>query len=164
MEIILATEQHIPVIRDIAYDTWPHTFGDILSKEQIAYMLEWMYSADSLKKQMNELGHQFFIATEGDRFYGYISYEVNYNQRPKTKIHKIYILPQSQGLGVGKKLMDKVIETATAHQDTHLTLNVNRHNKALDFYKKIGFEVSGKEDIDIGDGFIMADYVMTKTI
>lgn len=164
MEIILATEQHIPVIRDIAYNTWPHTFGDILSKERIAYMLELMYSTGALKKQINELGHRFFIAAEGDRFYGYASYEVNYKQGPKTKIHKIYILPQSQGLGVGKKLMDKVVETAAVHQNTQLTLNVNRDNKALDFYKKIGFEVSDKEDIDIGDGFIMEDFVMVKAI
>jgi ribosomal protein S18 acetylase RimI-like enzyme len=37
---------------------------------------------------------------------------------------------------------------------------VNRDNPAIQFYQKFGFEIIDKEDIDIGNGFLMEDYVM----
>jgi ribosomal protein S18 acetylase RimI-like enzyme len=45
-----------------------------------------------------------------------------------------------------------------------LQLNVNRNNKAIDFYKKHGFEIIREEDNDIGEGFFMNDFVMEKKI
>jgi ribosomal protein S18 acetylase RimI-like enzyme len=39
-------------------------------------------------------------------------------------------------------------------------VNVNRHNKALHFYEKYGFKIIREEDIDIGEGYFMNDYVM----
>jgi ribosomal protein S18 acetylase RimI-like enzyme len=41
---------------------------------------------------------------------------------------------------------------------------VNRHNRALHFYEKQGFKIIREEDIDIGSGYFMNDYVMELTI
>ncbi|QMW06525.1 GNAT family N-acetyltransferase [Spirosoma foliorum] len=164
--IIQATEQDLPLIRDIAYQTWPNTFGEILSPDQISYMLEMMYSQDALTTQINEKKHVFLIAknTDSTEYLGYVSYELDYTGKPLTKIHKIYLLPASQGKGVGRLLIDQVGHIATAHHNTHLGLNVNRYNKAIQFYERMGFSVVGTEDIDIGDGFLMEDFVMEKPL
>ena len=45
-----------------------------------------------------------------------------------------------------------------------LTLNVNRFNKAIDFYLKNGFKIIKEENIEIGNGFLMEDYVMEKIL
>jgi GNAT superfamily N-acetyltransferase len=164
MEIITAKDEHLPIIKQIAYDTWPATFGEIISPQQIAYMLEWMYDVDALKKQIKESGHVFILAVENGEYFGYASYETNYKNQPKTKIHKIYILPKSQGKGVGRMLMDTVADAARAQNNYTLTLNVNRQNNAVDFYKRIGFEITGHENIDIGEGFLMEDYILDKKL
>ena len=164
LTIKAATEADFPTIRQIAYDTWPQTFGQILSEQQIAYMLDLMYSLPSLQAQVQQQGHVFLLASEAENPLGYISYELNYQQTTATKIHKIYILPQAQGKGVGKALIDAATAVGLANQNEALLLNVNKYNKALQFYERIGFEVIGQEDVDIGEGFLMEDFTMKKPI
>ena len=158
--IIDADEELYPAIHSLAHRTWPHTFGDILSKEQITYMLGWMYSIPSIKEQVEIKGHHFILVKKDNDFVGYASYEVNYDGSDSTKLHKIYVLPECQGTGAGKILMDEVIKRTVNAGNKNLLLNVNRENPALGFYKKKGFEVIKTEDIDICNGYFMNDYVM----
>ncbi len=153
-----------PVIQYIAHQTWPDTFGKIISSEQIAYMLDWMYSIPALQEQVDIKGHRFLVATKEDEDMGYISYELNYKGSSKTKIHKIYILPSAQGKGIGKALFELVTAFAQQNGNTALLLNVNRQNPAVQFYEKQGFVVVAHENIDIGNGFLMEDYVMEKSL
>jgi len=160
MQILPAIPSHIPVIRSIAHDTWPVTYGHILSEKQMVHMLDWMYSDKSLREQMEERGHHFLVAMEDDRCYGFASYEINGKKPGTTKIHKLYILPQSQGKGVGSLLVNAIATAALANDNSLVTLNVNRQNKATGFYTRIGFRIAGSEDIDIGEDFPMEDYIM----
>lgn len=77
-----------------------------------------------------------------------------------TKLHKIYVLPEAQGKGIGKALMEEVIAKAKNKGQLALSLNVNRENKAVAYYKSLGFKIIKTEDILIGNGFFMNDYVM----
>lgn len=159
MEIQVARIEHLPIIQKIAFDTWPVTYGHLMSKEQFTFMLNWMYSLESLQQQFTS-GQIFLLATENEKSYGFASFELNYKGLSKTKIHKLYILPDSQGKGVGKLLVQKIKESALANRNTTLTLNVKRDNQALAFYNRIGFQIIADEDIDIGHGFMMRDYVL----
>ena len=160
MQILPANPSHIALIRQIAYDTWPATYGHILSESQLAYMLDWMYSPDMLRQQMMDQGHCFLVAMEDDVCYGFVSYELNSKKPGTTKIHKLYILPQSQGKGVGSKLVYAVATAALENNNDTVILNVNRENRATGFYQRIGFGIAATEDIDIGQGFLMQDYIM----
>ncbi|NQX43314.1 L-amino acid N-acyltransferase YncA [Pedobacter steynii] len=164
LHIYNATSSDFPIIQEIAYITWPDTFGAILSKEQISYMVEMMYSTAALTEQTTQKKHQYLLVKDETKHLGYASYELNYKGLSKTKIHKIYILPEAQGKGVGKLLMNTITDIARKNQDTILSLNVNRDNAAFDFYKNIGFEKVGEENIDIGDGFLMEDFIMDKKL
>ncbi|WP_080906049.1 GNAT family N-acetyltransferase [Parabacteroides sp. Marseille-P3160] len=166
MKIIAAQEEHIPVIREIAYKTWPEAYLNILTEEQSEYMLDWMYSASALKEQMLQLEHRFLLAKEEDSavFQGYVSYELHYKERPETKIHKLYVLPEYHGRSIGRILIDKVAEEAKKNNDTAILLNMNRMNKALNFYTHLGFRIIGEENIDIGKGFLMEDYIFKKDL
>ncbi|GAB3576126.1 GNAT family N-acetyltransferase [Spirosoma luteolum] len=156
--------QH-PVIQQIAHQTWPSTFGAILSPAQIDYMLSWMYSIDALHEQVEQKGHVFLLAeSDTGEPLGFCSYELHAGGQPVTKVHKIYLLPAAQGQGVGRLLLDAVAARATEAGDRALRLNVNRFNKAVSFYEKVGFSVVGQEDIDIGNGFLMEDYIMAKPL
>ncbi len=167
-----AGSDDIEIIRTIAKNTWPVTFRDILSDKQIEYMLEMMYSHDSLIEQMSKKNHVYLLSYENIKegevfrpvYTGYLSYELNYSNRDKTKIHKIYILPQFQGYGYGRALIEEVRIRAISNSNYTVTLNVNRNNRAVEFYKTLGFVITAEEDIDIGNGFLMEDYKMEMII
>ncbi len=84
---------------------------------------------------------------------------------PQTyKLHKIYVLPSQQGKGSGKFIIDQLTNAMKIKGASALQLNVNRNNPAKSFYEKIGFAVIKEEDIDIGSGYFMNDYVMEKKL
>jgi len=159
-----ATINDIPIIQDIAHATWPSTFEEILSKQQIEYMLEMMYSTESLIEQIETKKHLFFLAKENKSPLGFVSVELNYQNELKSKIHKIYMLPKAQGKGIGKILMQKAEELAQENNQKSITLNVNRFNKALNFYEKLGYKNSKTENIQIGNGYLMEDFVLEKQL
>lgn len=151
-------------VKTLAYKTWPTAFAGILSPEQIDYMLDMMYSDTSLTQQIEEKGHRFYIFSENGYDCGFISLEANHNKTSATKIHKIYVLPELHGKSIGKALINFAEGFALQINNNKLLLNVNRENKAVGFYKKMGFDITETVDIAIGEGFFMNDYVMSKTL
>ena len=156
MDIRLATEIELPILESLAREIWPHTYSDIITKEQMDFMLNWMYSKETLSKQL-KAGHEFYILKKDSTDIGFLAIE---QAGDELKVNKVYVLPTSQGLGAGKKLMDKAIERAKAKRCSYIFLQVNRDNTAKFFYDKLGFTIRREEKFDIGHGFFMDDYVM----
>lgn len=153
-------KEELSKVKEIAHQTWPSTFGAILSAEQIAYMLNWMYDLPLLESQVEE-GHTFLLAEEQGTAIGFAGFELFYKEGMKAKLHKLYLLPSSHGKGTGKALLQEVANRARAAGQQSLTLNVNKDNqKAIDFYGSQGFVETYKEVIDIGNGYVMDDAVM----
>jgi ribosomal protein S18 acetylase RimI-like enzyme len=151
----------IPHIQSIAKTTWPITYGRILSAEQLRYMLDKLYSTQSLTQQI-EHGHNFYMAIEKDNPIGFASFTHEYDVT--YKLQKIYVLPTVQKTGAGKKLLQTVEDIVRRSNGEILLLNVNRFNPAKGFYEKHGFKIIKEEDIDIGSGYFMNDYVMGLTL
>lgn len=162
--ILPNSESDFETIRAIAKIVWPVTYSEILSDEQLEYMFEMMYSVKSLQEQANKKKHHFIIAYENNKALGFASYEIDCEKTNKTKVHKIYILPNLQGKGIGKRIIEFISNEAIKKQNKAIYLNVNRYNSAKDFYLKIDFKIVKEEDIEIGSGYLMEDYVMEKSI
>ncbi len=162
MSIRKADETDIHVISTLAHAIWPDTYGNILGEAQLHYMLNLFYSHDSLAKQFAE-GHEFLIALMNAETVGFASYSHG-DKVGIYKVHKLYVHPMLHGKGYGKALLDKIVEDIKPLSAHTLQLNVNRQNRAIDFYKRYGFHIAGEEDIAIGEGFFMNDYVMEKAI
>jgi diamine N-acetyltransferase len=164
MEIIEATVEDISHIQSVAHVTWPETFKGILTPEQIEYMLNWMYSYETLYKTIKDPEQSFWIFLKDEKAFGFAGIEHHYKGKNVTRLHKIYVLPDAQGMQVGKQLMDRVKTEALKAQSTEILLNVNRFNKATGFYEHLGFRIIGEEDIAIGNGYLMEDYIMSMKI
>jgi diamine N-acetyltransferase len=162
--IAQATAAQYKSIQSIAHQTWPVAYGTILPQAQIDYMLDFFYSQEALKDSVITKGHQYIIALEDEEPVGFASYEHQEGQKPETKIHKIYILPKTQGKGIGKKLIEFIKNKALENHSSVLSLHVNRFNTALHFYEKIGFTINQEIDIQLEHGYLMEDYVMHKPI
>ncbi len=160
-----ATLDDRALIRHIAIPTWKVTYGDILTDEQFAYMIEKMYSDDSIDQQMQS-GHEFFIAYNDDEApVGFMS--LHSKDTDFYILEKLYVLPHAQGIGLGRFLIEQAeeyIRRRHPNQQVMLELNVNRNNRAVEFYKRLGFNIDRLVDEYIGDGFYKNDYIMQKTV
>jgi ribosomal protein S18 acetylase RimI-like enzyme len=163
MEIRLAQQHELPILEQLARAIWPSTYSDIISLEQINYMLDWMYSTPALSEQQQN-GHEFYLLSEKGTDLGFLALEWlqpdQSNEINIIKINKLYVLPQEQQKGYGKALINKAIERAEQTQVTKLILQVNKANTAQYFYKKLGFVVQKEAVFEIGNGFVMDDYIM----
>lgn len=156
-----ATTNDLTTIQQLAHEIWPGTYGAILTQEQLDYMLNLIYSIPSLQQQVQEQ-HQFVIVEMDGKAVAFADYAPI--EPGVSKLHKIYVHASTQGTGIGKQLIDYVIKAIQPQGIHTLRLNVNRHNKALTFYEKLGFAIVKEEDINIGNGYYMNDYVMEKAI
>lgn len=162
-QINAATVNDIPVIQALADKIWRPTYQSILTSAQMEYMLDMMYSANALQQQMTEKQHQFLILLDDAQPIGYAAYSTT--TTPNVyKLHKIYIDLGYQGKGVGKLLLLEVIDQVKKRGADILELDVNKYNKAKFFYEKQGFSVYTERDTDIGQGYLMEDFVMRKSI
>jgi diamine N-acetyltransferase len=164
ISIIQATTRDIPLIHDMASIVFPHTYRSLLSKEQLDFMMEWMYSYDNLKKQMLEENNTYYIAYVDGAAAGYVSI------RPESDdifhLEKIYVLPQFQKFKIGKKLFQQAIKAIKEMhpEKCEMHLNVNRDNVAVEFYEHMGMKKIAEGDFPIGNGFYKTDYIMGITI
>ena len=163
IEIITATFQDVQLIRQLAEQTFHVTYLPLQPKDKVDYLFDLMYNTSSLTSQMNK-GQQFILAKDETGYLGYASYEINYKDQGKTKIHKIYIMPTAQGKGVGKELVNYIGGIAGQNKNTIVLLDVFRHNPAVQFYEKMGFKKVGEQITEVGNGFVMDDFVMEKSV
>ena len=157
-EIKNAGVDDIPLIRELTFRVWPQTYASILSQEQIDYMLEMMYSVNSLKEQMTEQECKFIIVYDDGNPVGFASYSEE--DFTKWKLNKIYVLQNQQGKGTGRFVIDYIIDDIKKQNATSLFLQVNRYNNAKVFYEKLGFNEIDFINLDIGNGYFMNDYIM----
>lgn len=154
-----AKEEDLEIISDIAAGTWPDAYLDIIGQAQIDYMLEKMYNRGELLKQLMD-GHIFLIAEDNENQYGFAGYSIIGHDERIYKLHKLYVLPSAHGKGIGKILINEVFNQVKVAGASALQLNVNKNNKAKDFYLKAGFTIKESVNIDIGNDYFMDDYVM----
>ena len=158
LKIREATRNDISTINQLAHEIWPTTYSEILSADQLKYMLELIYSETALQKQFKQ-GHNFLIVEEDKKAIAFADYSLL--KDGVYKLHKIYVLPNQQGKGIGKLLIEYVIKKVKENNGGALVLNVNRNNKAKQVYEHLGFKVISEEDIDIGEDYFMNDYIMS---
>ena len=158
------TKGDVELIRDIALVSFVETYRDIISQEQINYMMEWMYSTDNLKSQIDD-GYRYYILYHECSAVGYIAL------RPKENsviyLERLYLLGSMHGNGLGRLMMDFIYKEAYAQWRRRIAElnNVNRNNRSVGYYLRLGFEIAREGDYPIeGTQFLRNDYIMAKNI
>ncbi|WP_312761112.1 GNAT family N-acetyltransferase [Epilithonimonas sp.] len=157
--IIKAEQKDISVIQDLAKKSWSFAYVDILEQDQIDYMLDLMYSEEALKKHFENRNYHYYLIQEEDQFLGFVGFE--FHQEPETtKLHRIYFLKEAQGKGLGKKALKFVVNETEKIGNKRVILTVNKNNSAKNFYESQGFKIYDEAIFDIGNGYVMDDFLM----
>ena len=158
-----ATVDDVATIIELAEKTWWPAYSPILEKEQISFMLGEIYSFDKISSQIKNNIQTYLLLEEDGKAVAFAGYSPREEDPEIYKLHKLYCLPETQGKGYGKILINEVAQKTIKAGKHTLDLNVNRFNKAKNFYEKMGFAVAYEEDIPIGP-YWMNDYVMRKEL
>ena len=162
MEVRHLSKDELWQVRELALQIFPITYQEIVEPEQINYMMELFYTPENLLKQF-ESGQTFLVVYSDDKASGYASY-TPLNKNGEYKLNKIYVDTRLQRKGLGRVLLNDVISRVRSAGGKSLQLNVNRFNKAVGFYKSMGFMLKKEELLDIGKGYFMDDYVMVLSL
>jgi N-acetylglutamate synthase-like GNAT family acetyltransferase len=153
-----ATLEDILTIQEIAEEAWRPTYGPILTEEQTLYMIPMMYNTELISSQI-----ELFSVLEVDaKAIGYCAFEKI--SETEGKLHKLYLRPSVKQKGAGTFIINEISKQARALGLESIILNVNKYNSAVDFYFKKGFTKDREMILDIGNGYVMDDYVMRLTL
>lgn len=159
MEIVPISSAELPIVSALSRKIWPICYKDIISEEQIDYMLNKMYALEALQDNVQK-GHRFALIHTGVEAMGFCSFEVHFPDPGISKLHKLYVLPNQHHQGMGSALLSYAVQEAKKNQCHTIFLQVNKKNPAVAFYQKNGFMIKEEAVFDIGQGFVMDDFIM----
>jgi ribosomal protein S18 acetylase RimI-like enzyme len=164
IQILPAAEADLPGIAALARVIWHAHYPGIISREQIEFMLGRMYSLPTLRDDLCVRNICFVRLLVGGRMSGFAAYGPM--DGPATfLLHKLYLLPELHGRGLGRRLLEHCEADATKSGARQLKLRVNKQNlQAITFYQRHGYRSCESVCTAIGGGFVMDDLVMVKML
>lgn len=156
------TPTDIAKVANLAKSIWRQHFTPIIGEAQVSYMLNHFQSAQAIQHQISFEHVDYFLAHKDNHIQGYMALILAPNQH-KIMLSKLYVAENFRGKGIGKALLNHAEQIGNQLKKTDLWLTVNRHNHhTIDWYHQQGFTIIDKQQKDIGNGFIMDDYIMQK--
>ncbi|MFD2144482.1 GNAT family N-acetyltransferase [Mucilaginibacter antarcticus] len=157
-----ATVADAETIHMLAHEIWPPTYSPIISREQLNFMLADRYAVDVIAKQIEESVQTYLLLIEEDKPVAFAAFSPD-DDPEVYRLHKLYLLPVTQGKGYGKAMLQAVVDRVIDAGKDKLDLNVHRQNPAKSFYDKMGFKVLYEADIPYGP-YLLNDFIMRKEL
>lgn len=156
---VKASAADIPALRRLADEIWRDHYPGIITIQQIEYMLDRMYDAPVIERELNA-GTVYELITDGGARVGFFSY-THCRESNTVTVHKLYLALGRHGRGIGQAALRHIVEAARSAGAAKISLFVNKNNKkAIASYRRAGFVTAESVITDIGNGFVMDDYRM----
>jgi ribosomal protein S18 acetylase RimI-like enzyme len=154
----------VDALAALARVVWQQAYADIISPAQIDYMLEQRYNASRLLSELGTAGIWWDKAMRDGQLVAFASTLLT-DTPGEMKLDKLYVDPLQQRLGLGGQLIELAVQRARAHGLETMILAVNKNNtRALNAYRKHGFVEREAVCVEIGNGFVMDDFIMAKSL
>ncbi|PAF32665.1 GNAT family N-acetyltransferase [Paenibacillus sp. 7516] len=156
------TPEEIAELSRLAAEIWQEYYVSIITLEQIDYMIQQYQSVSAVTEQIHEQGYEYYFIQRDDAPVGYISVKV---EEDRMFLSKFYIGKKHRGQGYASLAFAFLEQQCIERGINLIWLTVNRHNESsIAVYEKKGFRTVREQVADIGNGFVMDDFVMEKAI
>ena len=140
----------------VAEAIWEQHYTPIIGEAQVAYMIEKFLSPDAIVEQINS-GYEYFLFSYDYTFAGFAAIE---ERGEELFLSKLYVDEEFRGKGIGKYMFQKFVEIAKMRNLKKIWLTCNRNNtNSIAIYEHLGFKKVREEVTDIGNGFVMDDFI-----
>ncbi|CAM3482912.1 GNAT family N-acetyltransferase [Marinicrinis lubricantis] len=157
---LVNTAEEIAELARLAAEIWREYYVSIITMEQIDYMIEKFQSVSAMTDQIHHQGYEYYLISHDGFAVGYMSVR---QEEQKLFLSKFYIKKEYRGRGYASRALAFLEQLCIERNLSHIWLTVNRHNESsIAVYQKKGFQIVREEAADIGNGFIMDDYIMEK--
>ncbi len=154
----VGSDTELKEVAALADEIWHECFVDIISLGQIDYMVEKFQSYKAMTKQIIDQDYSYFAVREDDELCGYFG--VRPEKDDRFFLSKLYLRKDKRGRGIASMMLKRVFEEARNCGKKRVYLTVNKHNDhAVEVYKKTGFVIAKEAVTDIGNGYVMDDYI-----
>ena len=148
----------------LATEIWHQYYVDIVSPDQLDYMLAGRYAPERLIQYLSSPDAWLRLLKVNGEMVGYCSYALTATPR-EMKLEQLYLRADQRGSGLGGKMLRHVAAQARLRGCTTLVLQVNKQNvQSIAIYERFGFVVREAAVFQIGRGFVMDDFVMVKEL
>lgn len=150
-------------LRALARSIWHEHYASVISRDQIDYMLSRKYTPEDLSPYVNGRDRWFDVLRVDGEPRGFL--RCQRERATVLKLSEIYLAKACRGQGLGQRLLRRAEDLAQAAGCTSITLYVNRRNTlAIRAYERAGYAIRRECDVDIGNGYVMNDYLMEKLL
>lgn len=158
------TAADFTTIAHLANTIWSEHYTPIIGKAQVDYMLADRYTPEKLQRYLDANDRWMLLLSVDDEPAGYCSYALT-DIPEEMKVEQLYVLSGLRGKNLGTTMLTHIEQQARLHSRNKLVLQVNKKNgTAIAFYRRMSFTVREAAVFDIGDGYVMDDYVMEKLL
>lgn len=163
MRIRIATVQDVPLLASLARQVWTEHYTPLLGNAQVKYMLHTFQSAGSIQNAIVKEGMVYYLLCRADgEPVGYCAWKT---EDSSLFLSKLYILKPYRGKGFARVVLQRLEAIGGENRADRIVLTVNRYNTAsIAVYKALGFSILREQVTDIGDGFVMDDFVLEKKL
>lgn len=156
-------EQLLAEIAQLARRIWREHYPGIISHAQIDYMLLHGYSPQGMQREIAEDGVRYALARCGGNAAGFTAHGPG-SDADTLWLDKLYVAAEYRGEGLARALLADAVDHAREIGKQRIRLRVNRRNRgAISAYRRLGFRIEATDIKDIGGGFVMDDYVMSRS-
>lgn len=155
-------------LRKLSIETFEETFASQNTKENMDLFLNECFSPSAILKELKDETINYYMAFVNGSLAGYVKIKEaahsSFNGLKSLEIARIYVYKLYQGQKIGASLMQFVINYASINNFRVIWLGVWVDNpKAIEFYKKWGFEIFGEHVFRLGtddqNDFLMKKYI-----
>ncbi|VAV89281.1 hypothetical protein MNBD_ALPHA08-1623 [hydrothermal vent metagenome] len=140
--------------------TWRETYKDMYSADKIAELTARWHNTDALAAEMDDPQSLFLVAVLTGKIAGHL---LASQQEAKTvMLRRLYVLPQTQGRGLGKSLLNHMITNFPVARSIKLEVEPE-NTPALQFYQTHGFKEIGRTNC-CGDDSDIPALILEKTL
>ena len=157
MKKVLSLEE-IKEVSKIGEKIWREHYTPIIGKDQVEYMLEKFQSVEAISNQIKNEGYEYYLLEYENKNAGYIGIKVG---KEDLFLSKLYVTKDFRKKGLASEAINFLKDICKEKNLHKLWLTVNKYNtESINAYKRLGFNKIDEQVSDIGNGFVMDDYIL----
>ena len=149
-------KEDLPALREFARPIWTETFYPMMPRHSADFVFDAWVNVENLSRMIDEGYRMGYVLEHGERV-GWFAFSVSGDT---LHISKLYLRGDSEGKGIGSRILNAMMDIARSEGASRADLNVYRTNeRAKRTYERNGFVEIRREVEQLTEDVVRDDIV-----